>query len=352
MQDSGNNKRQENGEGEALKNLFFKVLSAYPDATHTQPPKIADIIKNKLPSTMIAALKDNPIIDKWKNEYHDFCYGSVGSGNWAAVPWVAILNPKITRSVSAGVYIVYLFHANGKGVYLTIAQGTGGIERAQAGEEIENMRQELLAINKDDYFEKGPLKSDSIIDRGNSRTRAYEKSCIIWKSYLKENFNELTDNEINSDLNKIVEIYSNFEKKILSLSHNLSSEFIQIMRRYKDQGTVFQSPSQGARYFISDVNDSGCTVQRIDAKQPVRVTENLFQSKLEMVHNNEGKYRFNDLDSTAATRTTVLQVPPFGLSQDKNEILDLSDDDKACDVFCEIVRNLRVDTVDGRPRPL
>ena len=99
-------------ETENLINLFLKIISAYPEATETQPAEIAHIIRYQLPSTLVSALQDNPIINKWQNEYQRFCYGSVGSGNWAAVPWVAILNPKITKSVSEGVYIVFLFFGN------------------------------------------------------------------------------------------------------------------------------------------------------------------------------------------------------------------------------------------------
>jgi hypothetical protein len=33
---------------------------------------------------------------------------SVGQGNWATVPWIALLNTRITKSTQEGVYIVYL----------------------------------------------------------------------------------------------------------------------------------------------------------------------------------------------------------------------------------------------------
>ncbi len=49
---------------------------------------------------------------------------SVGAGNWANVPWLSILNPRITTSTQSGVYPVYLFKADGSGVYLSLNQGT------------------------------------------------------------------------------------------------------------------------------------------------------------------------------------------------------------------------------------
>lgn len=50
--------------------------------------------------------------------------GSVGAGNWANVPWLSILDPEITKSTQEGCYPVYLFKADGSGVYLSLNQGT------------------------------------------------------------------------------------------------------------------------------------------------------------------------------------------------------------------------------------
>jgi len=50
--------------------------------------------------------------------------GSVGAGNWANVPWLSILDPELTRSTQDGLYPVYLFKADGTGVYLSLNQGT------------------------------------------------------------------------------------------------------------------------------------------------------------------------------------------------------------------------------------
>jgi len=46
------------------------------------------------------------------------------------------------------------------------------------------------------------------------------------------------------------------------------AEFIEIMRRYYADGTVFQSVTRGARYYIESVDDAGCVVNRIDASEP------------------------------------------------------------------------------------
>jgi len=46
--------------------------------------------------------------------------GSPGAGNWASVPWVALLDPTITVSTQNGVYPVFLFREDMSGVYLSL----------------------------------------------------------------------------------------------------------------------------------------------------------------------------------------------------------------------------------------
>src|SRR5688572_6780559 len=47
-------------------------------------------------------------------------YGSAGTGNWAEIPWVAILNKKITTSTQMGYYVVFLFDKELNNVYLCL----------------------------------------------------------------------------------------------------------------------------------------------------------------------------------------------------------------------------------------
>ena len=54
---------------------------------------------------------------------------SVGQGNWAAVPWIALLNTKITRSTQEGVYVVFLIATELDRIFLTLNQGTTNLVR-------------------------------------------------------------------------------------------------------------------------------------------------------------------------------------------------------------------------------
>jgi hypothetical protein len=60
------------------------------------------------------ALKSRPDIDvAW----------SVGKGVWAGVPWISLLNRKVTQTTQDGVYVVFLIAQDLQRVYLTLAQG-------------------------------------------------------------------------------------------------------------------------------------------------------------------------------------------------------------------------------------
>ena len=66
---------------------------------------------------------------------------SVGQGNWASVPWIAVLHPAVTSSTQEGVYPVLLFHPDMESVEVTIAQGVTKLKqtlgRPQAYERLE-----------------------------------------------------------------------------------------------------------------------------------------------------------------------------------------------------------------------
>jgi MoxR-like ATPase len=49
---------------------------------------------------------------------------SVGQGNWAAVPWIALLNTTVTRSTQEGIYVVLLISKSLDRMFLTLNQGT------------------------------------------------------------------------------------------------------------------------------------------------------------------------------------------------------------------------------------
>lgn len=48
---------------------------------------------------------------------------SFGQGAWARIPWLALLDQRIARATSDGIYVIYLFREDMSGVYATLNQG-------------------------------------------------------------------------------------------------------------------------------------------------------------------------------------------------------------------------------------
>jgi 5-methylcytosine-specific restriction protein A len=75
---------------------------------------LADMLRIDIPKEIAAAVA-NP-------ERYDVD-GSPGKGNWADVPWVAVLDRLITETAQQGYYLVYLAKEDCSGVYLSLNQG-------------------------------------------------------------------------------------------------------------------------------------------------------------------------------------------------------------------------------------
>jgi hypothetical protein len=83
-------------------------------------------------------------------------------------------------------------------------------------------------------------------------------------------------------------------KTRFGLQPNVESDFLTIMRRYKDEHTVFCSSRRGVRYAIEAVDENGCTIKRLDANENTRCTTSLLAGKLELVRSKGGIHPFDD----------------------------------------------------------
>ncbi|KAB2331289.1 MrcB family domain-containing protein [Bacillus mesophilum] len=127
--------------------------------------------------------------------------GSVGQGNWASVPWIAIMNRKITTSTQRGYYIVYLFSEDMESVYLTLAQGV-----------TETSKEEMLRINaqiRKSIPASSKVKKDEHIFLGDSKkARDYALSTAVYIHYAADQLPE--ESVIISDLQEMIHIYENY----------------------------------------------------------------------------------------------------------------------------------------------
>ncbi|EOI6421421.1 DUF3578 domain-containing protein [Vibrio cholerae] len=136
---------------------------------------------------------------------------SVGAGNWANVPWLSILNPKITATTQDGIYPVYLFNADGSGFYLSLNQGTT-IPSKNLGKKIAEKRAGEI---KDILLAQFPrLKSWGVqeidLKAETALGKSYEKPNISAKYYSSSNLPE--SEALIADLRELLQIYKEIEE--------------------------------------------------------------------------------------------------------------------------------------------
>src|SRR5689334_4180410 len=105
----------------ALREDFAEWGTLFPTARTEEFAKnvVADWIRGELTQSVRLAGGSNAegLIAK----------GSAGAGNWAAVPWVALFEPSVTSTATAGYYVVYLLSSDGKTLHLSLNQGTTAV---------------------------------------------------------------------------------------------------------------------------------------------------------------------------------------------------------------------------------
>lgn len=143
-----------------------------------------------------------------KSQLHNNKYlikGSIGQGNWAHVPWIAVMNREITSSTQRGFYLVYLFAEDMSHVYLALAQGVTETPPAEMSRINNEIREELdfrePQIHKDNNFYLG--ESKFAVD--------YKKSTAIHIPYSIDDFP--TEEQLLEDLMIMVKYYEEYINK-------------------------------------------------------------------------------------------------------------------------------------------
>jgi hypothetical protein len=132
---------------------------------------------------------------------------SVGQGNWAAVPWIAVLHPRVTNTTQHGIYPVLLFAESLDAVELAIAQGVTDLKtamgRRDAVREMDH-RATILRPSLGALQARG-FAADTELDLGGSPLgRDYEASVVVHRRY---DVAELPTSTISGDVEALLESY-------------------------------------------------------------------------------------------------------------------------------------------------
>lgn len=134
---------------------------------------------------------------------------SMGMGNWAYLPWIALSDERETTTIKEGVYSVILFRQDLSGVYLTLNQGVTHVIDVQGKKQ---GHQHLLGQAADlrDYcenLESEGFQLDNEIDLLSDRPLpiSYQHSTVVYRLYEKHQLP--SDPEILDDLKHVLKSY-------------------------------------------------------------------------------------------------------------------------------------------------
>ena len=133
---------------------------------------------------------------------------SAGKGNWAAVPWIALLDARETETTQDGRYIVFLFRSDCSGVYLTLNQGVTTPQRENgrtAGLQMVRERAATMRGQVAGLSERGYSLEDNIQLQLDGLGKDYEASTVAHKFYQASAMP--TDQELEQDLSALLEAY-------------------------------------------------------------------------------------------------------------------------------------------------
>ncbi|HKN54485.1 MAG TPA: DUF3578 domain-containing protein, partial [Amycolatopsis sp.] len=109
--------------------------------------------------------------------------GSSGQGTRAAVPWIGVFDPDETTSATRGMYVVYLFSADMRNIFLTLLQGSedlrkelkGSPARIKLSRKAEVIREHIVPNLVEDLDDHVSLQAPSSIER----PKYYEAGTIV-----------------------------------------------------------------------------------------------------------------------------------------------------------------------------
>lgn len=169
----------------SLREDLLNIMSSYTQAK-AQPltgHPLAEYVRKTVPEH----LKSLPFIHN-----HFKVQGSVGRGNWATIPWLAVMYPQITDTIQRGVYVAYLFSADMQHVYLTLNQGLGEARSHLGKADSTTYLQERTKEIRSQLPENRMNRSDDIELNDGRLGDDYQTSTIAYFHYEREH---MPDNE-------------------------------------------------------------------------------------------------------------------------------------------------------------
>ncbi|QTH42027.1 DUF3578 domain-containing protein [Cohnella sp. LGH] len=189
-----------------IRGALLNVLTKYPEAKR-EPLKnnsLGVYVRQKIPT----GIKEYPFI----NDPNLRVQASVGMGTWATIPWIAIMDRRLTETTQKGEYIVYLFSEDMSSVYLTFIQGVTEPNKNGKNEAYKYFRHKVQEIRSMIPLE-GLQKDEEIHLTSGGLGRDYQVSTVAYYKYDGDNLP--SEEQLSADLENLVDNYKQYVRMVL-----------------------------------------------------------------------------------------------------------------------------------------
>lgn len=197
---------------------------------------IGQVIRNEIPEALRNKLSLTDYVVK----------GSIGNGQFASIPWIAIMDRDITTSTTEGIYIVFLFSSDGKRIYLTLNQGVTYFKKMK----YDNLKISNISNNIFDIFQSNQSSKMKIdLNSSTALGKGYEATTISAFEY--DTSNMPSEEELLSDIKALLEDYAKIKELFIDSSNDLEifyksilgndtsnkyKEFKYLLKRFVEEG--------------------------------------------------------------------------------------------------------------------
>lgn len=175
---------------------------------------IGQVIKEEIPEALRNKLSLTDYVIK----------GSIGNGNFASIPWIAIMDKEITTSTRKWFYIVFLFSSDGQRIYLTLNQGiTYFDEKKYKRPKVKEISNKIYET----FPSSTPLKMDIELNSNTPLGTGYESTTISAFEY--DTSNMPSEEKLLSDLSSLLDDYSELKQFFVDNDNDLEKFYSAII---------------------------------------------------------------------------------------------------------------------------
>ncbi|RVU48319.1 DUF3578 domain-containing protein [Lujinxingia sediminis] len=237
----------------ALGGLFRAACEEISEKTPGEPIGRADAVWGAVERVALAIEGSSPA----ERREHLQMKWSVGKGRYTEVPWIALLDVRVTNDTKRGVYVVYLFNEDGSGVYLTLIQGvTAVLERHKpqtAGYGVLTGRSDAIGVCLGGVKNIGFQTQHEMALKGAKKAPSYTHGTIAQTYYPADAIPG--DKQLLEDLEAMLQLYERYAERFEGVASSSEHEQSESLLN------IDAPPAQAALEAVAPRIDLAATVQ-------------------------------------------------------------------------------------------